>query len=414
MGKGGKGRGTSREFEFQGHWLGQEAGSDSWYAYWYDAERRRTCRRSLDEVDLERAKVALVTLALERVKPVQAPPDAVSLGQVLVQYLAKTDRQPCGLGYRSAARYIAEFWGGSLISHLSQARQREFIDWLGAKGFSPAYIKRIMGIVSGALGHAVENDVLVSRPHIIMAVSKISERVDRPARTSMRRLTVDELAAFIDAIQAPHLLRYTLLAMNTVARPEAILDLRWSQIGNDGLLMLNPPGRKQTKKHRPTIPLTDTLAAWLRAWQETANDGYIVHFHGKPIDDPRLGIQDIAIRAGLLTDDDFEAKPGARSVKRERSIHPYTFRRSMARILRGRGVSMEDLGAWMGHRIPHAATTEVFYADADPAYLAHVRATIDGVMVDIGARLKSTPIRPAPVDAANPEWWTRRRLYGSI
>ncbi|MBB4266309.1 hypothetical protein [Roseospira visakhapatnamensis] len=75
---------------------------------------------------------------------------------------------------------------------------------------------------------------------------------------------------------------------------------------------------------------------------------------------------------------------------------------------------MEDLGAWMGHRIPGAATTEVFYADADPAYLAGVREVIDGVMADLGARMKNTPMRPGPAEAANTAWWTQQRLYGAV
>lgn len=67
----------------------------------------------------------------------------------------------------------------------------------------------------------------------------------------------------------------------------------------------------------------------------------------------------------------------------------------------------------MGRRIPDAATTEVFYADAAPEYLIHVRTAIDAVMDEIATHLKHTPMRPGPVEVA-PEWWTRHRLYGAI
>lgn len=342
-------------FEFQGHWLGREPGSDVWYAYRYEPAKRKVTRRSLHECDHERAKLALVQHALRASPPKKEAPESVSLGQVLLPYLDQTDKKPCGKGYRSAAKYIAEWWGAALVSELTQARQKDFIDWLGAKRFSPGYVKRIMGIISGALGYAVENDRLLSAPTVFTALGKIAERLDRPERMRGRRLTIAELAVFIDAIEAPHMLRYILLALNTLARPAAILELQRSQIGDD-LIHLNPPGRRQNKKNRPTLPLTATLAAWLPAWEDERQ--FLVHFHGRKVDDPRVGIQNIAIRAELMT---------AADTGTPRSIHPYTFRRSMARILRGRGVSLEDLGAWMGHRVPGAATTKSFMPMPPPS-----------------------------------------------
>ena len=51
---------------------------------------------------------------------------------------------------------------------------------------------------------------------------------------------------------------------NTLARPEAILELKLFQVNlDDRLITLNPPGREQTKKRRPTLPITDTLFPWL-------------------------------------------------------------------------------------------------------------------------------------------------------
>lgn len=41
---------------------------------------------------------------------------------------------------------------------------------------------------------------------------------------------------------------------------------------------MNPPGRIQTKKRRPVLPLHD----WLRPWIEAA-DGHLVTYRGKPV-----------------------------------------------------------------------------------------------------------------------------------
>ena len=40
-----------------------------------------------------------------------------------------------------------------------------------------------------------------------------------------------------------------------------------SQVRNDALLDLNPPGRLQTKRRRPVIRLTRNLAAWRTEWK---------------------------------------------------------------------------------------------------------------------------------------------------
>lgn len=335
----------------------------------------------------------------------------VSLNELLARYLLKTDAQPCGRQRRAAAKqHILPWWGDALVTDLTMARQRQFIDHLSAKGFSPSFIKLIMGIISATLGHAVENDMLIFRQPVMMALGKIAERINKPERPTLRRLTIPELAAFIDAIESPHQFRYVMLALNTLARPAAIVELRWVQVA-DGLLHLNPAGRRQTKKYRPALPITDTLAAWLDVWRDKRQ--WLVHFHGKKVDTTGASMKGIAERSGLITEADYVIVDGKKTLPVERSIHPYTFRRSMARILRGRGVSMEDLGAWMGHRVPNAVTTEVFYADAAPEYLASVRAAIDGVMTEIGAHLKVTPIRPAPVDV-DAFWFGEKKLYGSI
>ena len=56
-----------------------------------------------------------------------------------------------------------------------------------------------------------------------------------------------------------HVLMFCLVACNTLCRPGANLDLTLSQCDLEhGLVNLNPPGRRQTKKHRPTVPMSFT------------------------------------------------------------------------------------------------------------------------------------------------------------
>ena len=46
---------------------------------------------------------------------------------------------------------------------------------------------------------------------------------------------------------------------------------------------------------------------------------------------------------------------------------------------------MEDLGGWLGHLIPDADTTEIFYASADPNYLLSARVALEAVFDEIAS-----------------------------
>lgn len=186
---------------------------------------------------------------------------------------------------------------------------------------------------------------------------------------------------------------YLILALCTLARPDAICDLTWERVTPDmGILNLNPPKRPQTKKFRPIIPIVPTLDAWFRAWAQ--DHTHLVHYHGKPVVEPLLAIRRLAETAGLVTDADYETVNGKRVIRQDRSITPYTLRRSMARLLRAKGASMEDIGGWLGHRIPNGDVTEVFYAPADPNYLVSARVALEKALDEIEAHAKVAPVRP--------------------
>ncbi|TNV97691.1 site-specific integrase, partial [Xylella fastidiosa] len=93
-------------------------------------------------------------------------------------------------------------------------------------------------------------------------------------------LSLQESAALWDAAILPHERMYLALAYGTLARPEAILGL-WREFADTQrrLLTQNPPGRKQTKKHRPVVPICDFLLPWILS----VDSGPLVHWHGKPI-----------------------------------------------------------------------------------------------------------------------------------
>lgn len=70
------------------------------------------------------------------------------------------------------------------------------------------------------------------------------------------------------------LYRFVVIAMDQAARKRAIEELTWPQIDFDrGLIDFNPPGRAQTSKHRPHIPMTSRVRAMLlQAYAERVSD----------------------------------------------------------------------------------------------------------------------------------------------
>ena len=94
---------------------------------------------------------------------------------------------------------------------------------------------------------------------------------------------IEELAALFNAAISIHMLRYLMIAVGTLGRPGAIL-----QLPKDGcydqrhqIIKLNPPGRTQNRKFRPTLPVPPTLRPWLE--QPVGKSGLYIEFQGRPI-----------------------------------------------------------------------------------------------------------------------------------
>ena len=85
---------------------------------------------------------------------------------------------------------------------------------------------------------------------------------------------MDEAAA-----RVPHLLRFSIISLNTLARPSAVLEPSPAQVDiKRRLVKLNPDGRRQTKKYRTVVPISETLLPWL----EPCYGPRFVLYRGKP------------------------------------------------------------------------------------------------------------------------------------
>ncbi|WP_027142922.1 site-specific integrase [Mesorhizobium sp. WSM3626] len=346
-------------FQIGDYYLSRHKNSPIWKATWYDSHARQTKRISLGAEDLQEAKFRLAEFVTKNVVIKNQAPADIALATILVRYW---NCHAKNLPSHEAANYglgrWTEFWGDATVADLTVPRQKEFMAWLKIKGFSNSYVSRVMAVGRAAIRMAWKHGEITSVPFII------DER-DRSDAKQYRRLDKEEMRLFLATIQRwPHLYAYTIIALNTLARPEAILDLAPAQVRlDDRHIHLNPKGRKQTKKYRPIVPITDTLLPFVQRRDVTK----FVNWHGAPIDSIKKGFKTV-IRAAGLPDE----------------ISPYSLRHTMAVELRKRSVPAWEVEGLLGHRRPGVTET---YAEYSPDYLSKGREAIDNYFKDLGVSL---------------------------
>lgn len=340
------------------YWLSKRPGSEQWCRTWYDDGTRQTKRASLGTADFQAAKIALSQWFVKFGRIANQQPQDVPLEQVLVRFwhrhgsaLASAEMVDIALGYWS------EFFAGRTVSELTAAAQREFVAWLRAGGKRPrsnGYIKRILGVGAAALSSAYKEGEIASVPYVLPGE-------DAPPKDVV--LSVADSAALWLATERPHERMMLALLYGTLARPEAALALRKEYADLErGLLVQNPPGRKQTKKYRPTVP----VASFLRPWLEAAPSGPLVAWNGKPIESFKTAWRKLRREARLASD-----------------VVPKTIRHTMATELRAANVPEAEIQGFLGHRA-FGGKTEV-YAKYRPDYLGQATAAIDAYMARVRA-----------------------------
>ena len=158
----------------------------------------------------------------------------------------------------------------------------------------------------------------------------------------------------------------------TASRNRAVLDLTFDRIDFDNdLIALNPDGREQTLKYRPTVKLPSCLKPWLVSYRKAGISDHLVHFQESP---------GVSIRSAW--------RSLRSSLKLDGAAQPYSLRHTMARWLRKSGVSAWEAAAQLGHKMPDVSTTEI-YAPFGPSYLAASSAAIDAFFNAVACQLRA-------------------------
>nr|WP_267122958.1 tyrosine-type recombinase/integrase [Xanthomonas sacchari] len=171
----------------------------------------------------------------------------------------------------------------------------------------------------------------------------------------------EQIVRLLNTPMADHIWAYFLVRLCTGCRGDAALDLQVFQIDRGaGLVRLNPPGRQQTKKYRPVVPLLPALASYLDQAKPSA---YVVHWHQRPVASIKTTWRKLR-RAALLP----------------AWFVPKTIRHTVATWLRQRGVPAWEVSGLLGH---HAGGTTDAYAKFDPTYLGEARKALQAIVEDL-------------------------------
>lgn len=350
------------------YFLGKRGNSAVWCACWFDNAARQTTRRSLGTTDVREAEIALARFVTREGEMREHRPDELPVATALERYWHRHGKAlPSEETVRIASALLVEHFQTALVAELSIKAQERFVTAMREAGRSGGYISRILSVLRAALNNCHKHGELTAAP-FVMDVEK------GPARE--RVLSVAELARLWDAAEEEYLRWFIVLALNTAARPDAILDLTRFQIDfNHRLINLNPKGRKQTKKYRPTVPMTNTLAAWLA----TATGDHLVAYRGRRLQSIKSAWRRLRAKAGFGDE-----------------VIPYTLRHTIATELRARDVPEWECAGFLGHA---SGKTIEIYAKFRPDYLGKAARAIDDLMSEIDQCLQhrstsiSKPVR---------------------
>jgi integrase len=353
-------------------WLSKKPGrsrpNDPWCRTWYDKEKRQTCRESLgtaDNVEASRRLAAWISL---NERPKNAQQENILIEQLILFYWNDWGKN-CPSAYSIQYELAAwqKWWEGKSVAEITPESLRLFREYLASGGRKKSTVDKYLTTGKAALNYAVEHGMLNIAPRIHM----LETSEEKEARPPLGRpLNIDEMAVFIDAIRQPHLLTFTMILANTMARTSAILELTRSQYDADRYTVaLNREGRVQTKKRRPTLLVPPNLRPWLD--QPMAPTDRYITWGGAPVGDIKTAWSVSLKRSGLTG-----------------KVNRYSFRHGMARQLRLRGIHLDEIGMGLGHKHKGANATTAIYVPDDPAHLEEWAKAIEGVMHDIKERLK--------------------------
>lgn len=274
-----KSRSTTSRVQLGAFWLDYRADRDDWNICWYDAASRTRRRRTTGigaggqpQTPPEAAREALARHYLEASKPVEPAKKAdAPVADLFRRWLrdhvatrAAPDRYAISvehwLRFFDRERKLGRIVSGATVADVNKVSVERFIAWRKAEGVSGATISRDLAALRGCLNWSWREELIEAAPFV--------RDIDPRDQSKPRDLvyTMEQLAGLLEASWSRpdrhHVFLYSLIALSTCGRGEAILDLDASQIDR-GLIHFLAQDARQTSKRRSIVPVAPTLAPWL-------------------------------------------------------------------------------------------------------------------------------------------------------
>lgn len=353
---------STNRYQVGDFWLSKQSRSPAW------CQTEQTRRASLRETDFEKAKQALNDWFILRHQQKERKTDDVTIASIFARYFEKHASQlKSGSDYKTLLGHWLDFHGEATLAEASDLeRQEQFREWLTTKKtLSPSSIRTVLTVGKAAFNWAYKRGEIEKVPYFEMV--KVP-----PQKAKGRHLEVKEIATLLSEARNRHVKLFLLLLIATAARPRAVYDLRFDQIDFTlGLIDLNPKGYVPNRnKIRPVVKLPASLKPVLLHQQRHYGSEAIISFKGAPIKSLRTAWRKLRIRAGF-----------------DQDVMLYSFRRTMARYMRIKGVPAWEVAEQLGHRSTGYQITEI-YTSHSPDYLLKAEKAIDDFFDELTCELR--------------------------
>lgn len=289
------------------------------------------------------------------------------LSTILLKYFVeRTDHLPSAKPARHAGKLLLQCWGPkATASTVNDAKLKEFATWSIDRKNSVNYIARNLSVLAAAMAHSdlardipIKEGALLDKWPELVAKNKPKRRVYEP--------TDEELARLLGQKLPISLRRWILNSMATLARPTAAAQLKPAQRDRaHKLIALNPEGRRQNKKFRPTVRELGVQRKWLDDWEkpdcdQTTAPGqqYSRYFN-------RSSIKTALMRA---------CEEDKANIAR---MACYSIRHRGTTVLRNAKVPREQIDYQLGHIPQGSSRTTHDYGQYEPSYLSDAATALE-------------------------------------
>ena len=249
---------------------------------WHEGGRRFRHSLSTDsraEADQRLARFIAAQAAAGAV----ATGNACTVTEAWAGYTKSLGQKPSAVTASHQWKALSLSFGDRNAATLTEDDCRRYIETRRERGRSESTIWSELSRLRSALKWA-ENKRLIDRAPKIW--------LPAPARPRDRRMTREQVSAFIAACSMPHVRLFAILAATTGARMGAILSLTWDRVDFErGLIHYQDPAVFRTKKGRATAPINALASASLTEARKGATTPFVIEWAGqaRQVSQERLG-----------------------------------------------------------------------------------------------------------------------------